>query len=489
MGAQLLGVLREIVAAARLDTARGAEHALHATGARLARRPRLAHAADAAGRPGRSRRRRHRLPAGPRRGDPQARRPARRGGRDRPLARPGADPARSPGRGAHRARRCRARRPLGVADDVVPRPRRARRRPMPSRRERPSTRVYRTLPGELAPKLALALSHEVGGDAGRGRGVVRGRRPHRPDVHVGVVRAGPLPHGDGRPAGAIAAYGGVLDTSSAHADALMAQAELLLDGARPGDVSDVTRAASLIEQVPADRERRGPLAARVLECALAAASAGATAAAGSDRARRARWTSASSGSDWSGRIARWPARPAATPSASRSSIAPTPCDRGRGGDRACSCPARACGASALRRRRVLRVVWSGARARPRRRPRARRGRRRTGGWRVGPRAAPRTQRGRRLRRRRRTPGGGRRVRRRVAVGRATRRLAGRCPGCRRVAPPGRPRRIRGPRRRRGDGRRTESRRRRRRRRAVDDRTGPQRAVVHGGGRRHGTARR
>ena len=47
-----------------------------------------------------------------------------------------------------------------------------------------------------------------------------------------VVRAGPVPHGDGRPAGAIAAYGRVLDTSSAHADALMAQAELLLDGAR-----------------------------------------------------------------------------------------------------------------------------------------------------------------------------------------------------------------------------------------------------------------
>jgi serine/threonine-protein kinase PknG len=60
----------------------------------------------------------------------------------------------------------------------------------------------------------------------------------------------------------------------------MAQAELLLNGARPGDVSDVTRAASLVEQVPADRERRGPLAARVLECALAAASAGAAAAAG-----------------------------------------------------------------------------------------------------------------------------------------------------------------------------------------------------------------
>ena len=77
--------------------------------------------------------------------------------------------------------------------------------------------------------------------------------------------------------GAIDAYGWVLDTSSAHADALIAQANLLLDGAAPDDVPDLVRAASLIEQVPVDREQRGPLVARVLERSLAAVHEGATA--------------------------------------------------------------------------------------------------------------------------------------------------------------------------------------------------------------------
>ena len=83
MGAQLLGVLREIVAAGGSTPPRGAEHALHAAGARLARRARLAHAADAARQPGRPGRGRHRVAAGPRRGDPPARRAAGSGGRDR----------------------------------------------------------------------------------------------------------------------------------------------------------------------------------------------------------------------------------------------------------------------------------------------------------------------------------------------------------------------------------------------------------------------
>ena len=71
------------------------------------------------------------------------------------------------------------------------------------------------------------------------------------------------------PVGAIDAYGRVLDTSSAHADALIAQAELLLDTTGTDAVRDLVRAASLIEQVPADREQRAPLSARVLERALA----------------------------------------------------------------------------------------------------------------------------------------------------------------------------------------------------------------------------
>ena len=54
------------------------------------------------------------------------------------------------------------------------------------------------------------------------------------------------------------------------------EAKLLLDGAAPDDVPDLVRAASLIEQVPVDREQRGPLVARVLERSLAAVHKGAT---------------------------------------------------------------------------------------------------------------------------------------------------------------------------------------------------------------------
>ena len=276
-------------------------------------------------------------------------------------------------------------------------------------------------------------------------------------------------------AGAIAAYGWVLDTSSAHADALMAQAELLLDGAGPGDVADLVRAASLIEQVPADREQRGPLAARVLERALAAVREG-------RRRRRRRavlgvpLARARPAARAGAHLPRArPARRRPTPSASRSSTAPTPCVRGRGGDgRRCSCGARVWCLRAGRRR-LLRVVRDRARPRARRSPRARRDRRRIGRRRVGPRAAPRAQRGRRVRRRRRTTGRSRSCAT-VSRCRPRRRSRRRSPptlpasGCSTQSP-----RARGRRRRRGDGRGARPQRRRRRRRAVDgapDRNGP-----------------
>ena len=62
--------------------------------------------------------------------------------------------------------------------------------------------VYETLPGELAPKQALALACESGGDhADRGRPLVRDRRPHRPIDHERVVRPGAVPAERRRPRG------------------------------------------------------------------------------------------------------------------------------------------------------------------------------------------------------------------------------------------------------------------------------------------------
>ena len=133
----------------------------------------------------------------------------------------------------------------------------------------------RALPGELAPKLALAMTEETAGDPIRAAGwyeVVARTDPTFTTASFGLARCRTAL---GDRDGAIAAYGRVLDTSSAHADALMAQAALLLDGVGPEPLRDVARAGALIEQVPTDRERRGPLAAHVLERALAAVRDGA----------------------------------------------------------------------------------------------------------------------------------------------------------------------------------------------------------------------
>ena len=137
-------------------------------------------------------------------------------------------------------------------------------------------RIYRILPGELAPKLALGVTEEAAGDPRPAAGwyeIVARTDPTFTAASFGLARCRTAM--DDR-AGAIDAYGWVLDTSSAHADALIAQAKLLLDGAAPDDVPDLVRAASLIEQVPVDREQRGPLVARVLERSLAAVHEGAT---------------------------------------------------------------------------------------------------------------------------------------------------------------------------------------------------------------------
>ena len=94
--------------------------------------------------------------ARPRRGDPAARRAGRDGGGDATCGWPERYPAR-PGRATPVAvlDGVEAADPLGVAGDLVPRARRAQHRRRRRGARRASTRVYRTLPGELAPKLAL----------------------------------------------------------------------------------------------------------------------------------------------------------------------------------------------------------------------------------------------------------------------------------------------------------------------------------------------
>ncbi len=61
--------------------------------------------------------------------------------------------------------------------------------------------VYRTVPGELAPKLALGLAERSRRQLRRCRALVRHRVAHRSRVHDRRVRAGPLPPRAGRPRG------------------------------------------------------------------------------------------------------------------------------------------------------------------------------------------------------------------------------------------------------------------------------------------------
>ena len=129
--------------------------------------------------------------------------------------------------------------------------------------------VYRLLPGELAPKLALGFTAEAAETAPprcRGTRSCPGRIPpsRRP---CSGWRAAHAALGDR--AGAIAAYGRIPATSSAHVDAQVAEVGQLLDvdGAVVG-VPDVLRAAAIVEGLPQGHDRRDRLSAAVLEAAL-----------------------------------------------------------------------------------------------------------------------------------------------------------------------------------------------------------------------------
>ena len=133
-------------------------------------------------------------------------------------------------------------------------------------------RVYRTLPGELAPKLALGLAAEADGDldgAAEWYEIVSRTDPSYTSAAFGLARCRTA---KGDRSGAIEAYRRVLDTSSAHLDARAAEVRLLLENGSPPDgrLDDVRRAAAIVEHVPLDRERRERLTAHVYEAALAA---------------------------------------------------------------------------------------------------------------------------------------------------------------------------------------------------------------------------
>ncbi len=138
--------------------------------------------------------------------------------------------------------------------------------------------VDRQLPGELAPRLALAYAAEASGDVAAAADrydVVSRIDPGCTQAVFGLARAR-LALDDRR--GAIEAYDRIPDGSSAHDAARIAQVAVLLDGAADvADLADVRRAATIVDGLGLEGEQQHRLTAAVLEAALSTLHANGTA--------------------------------------------------------------------------------------------------------------------------------------------------------------------------------------------------------------------
>jgi serine/threonine-protein kinase PknG len=131
------------------------------------------------------------------------------------------------------------------------------------------TSVYRALPGEIAPKLAIGIAaerdeqHSV---AARWYDVVSRTDPTFTTAAFGLARCR-MAVGDRT--GAIAALRRVPETSIASVAARVAQVEALLDAEdQPVELADVVAAGSIVAELPARSEARARLTAEVLGAAL-----------------------------------------------------------------------------------------------------------------------------------------------------------------------------------------------------------------------------
>jgi len=141
------------------------------------------------------------------------------------------------------------------------------------------------LPGELAPKLALACGLELKGDAARAGsfyGRVAVTDPTSASAAFGLARCR-MRSGDR--AGAAAALQGVPPTSSAHARAQVTLCRVLateVNGTKPS-LADLVAASAAIEQLQVDAEIRFGLTREILTSALGMLAAGSIRPDGSTR--------------------------------------------------------------------------------------------------------------------------------------------------------------------------------------------------------------
>jgi serine/threonine-protein kinase PknG len=163
--------------------------------------------------------------------------------------------------------------------------------------------VLATLPGEAAPKLALAAAAECAGDdqlAGRYYAMVGRTDPSIADAAFGAARVGLRAW---RPRAAISALDTVPETSSEYVAAQLAAVHALLVGGdgRPGaaDEAELRAAAARVERLPLDPATDHAIRATVLEAAVGVVAAGR--GPGRRRCWAAAGTPANCGCPWSAR--------------------------------------------------------------------------------------------------------------------------------------------------------------------------------------------
>ncbi|MGH9126511.1 MAG: tetratricopeptide repeat protein [Acidimicrobiales bacterium] len=131
-------------------------------------------------------------------------------------------------------------------------------------------RVYAELPGELAPKLALAVTAELAKDparAARWYDIVSATDPSFTTASFGLARCR-LAGGDRL--GAVEAYNRVPEVSSSYLDAQLCAARALIEvnGATPPQLADLARADAALGHLTLSSEQRAGVTRDLLESAL-----------------------------------------------------------------------------------------------------------------------------------------------------------------------------------------------------------------------------
>ena len=132
------------------------------------------------------------------------------------------------------------------------------------------TAVYRDLPGELAPKLALAVAAEYGGDqtdAAVWYEIVSRTDPSYTTATFGLARCC---HACGDRAGALDAYDRIPESSSSHVEAQTAKIRRLIeyDDEREPKITELHTADASMHALSLDGEQRASLTADLLRSAL-----------------------------------------------------------------------------------------------------------------------------------------------------------------------------------------------------------------------------